>query len=143
MMKITNKYVPVNNTRYQVLYKIDTPDARQWQWHPGQCKSTGTGCDCRHKMQYSCHSLRIMATALRPRTRQTPLSAGEKKKKKTLCNPFSTACSAQTVPFWGQTTWNLAGLSTKRDCGSKGINSSHVGVESNQGRRVRQKRKSC
>ena len=28
--------------------------------------------------------------------------------------PFRTA-----VPFWGQTTWNLAGLSPKRDCGSK------------------------
>ena len=32
-------------------------------------------------------------------------------------NPFRTA-----VPFWGQTTRNLTGLSTKRDCGSKRVN---------------------
>ena len=29
-------------------------------------------------------------------------------------NPFRTA-----VPFWGQSTWNLTGLSPQRDCGSK------------------------
>ena len=32
-------------------------------------------------------------------------------------NPFRTA-----VPFWGQTTWTLNGLSPKRDCGSKRVN---------------------
>ena len=32
-------------------------------------------------------------------------------------NSFRTA-----VPFWGQTTWNLTGLSQKRNCGSKGVN---------------------
>ena len=31
-------------------------------------------------------------------------------------NPFRTA-----VPFWGQTTRNLSGLSQKRDCGSRGV----------------------
>ena len=31
-------------------------------------------------------------------------------------NPFRTA-----VPFWGQTTWNLSGLSPQRDRGSKGV----------------------
>ena len=31
--------------------------------------------------------------------------------------PFRTA-----VPFWGQTTWNLSGLSPKRDCSSKWVN---------------------
>ena len=29
-------------------------------------------------------------------------------------NPFRTA-----VPFWGQNTWKLTGLSPKRDCSSK------------------------
>ena len=29
-------------------------------------------------------------------------------------NPVRTA-----VPFWGQTSWDLNGLSPKRDCGSK------------------------
>ena len=33
-----------------------------------------------------------------------------------LNNPFRTA-----VPFWGQTTWTLTGLSPKRDCGSKSV----------------------
>ena len=33
-------------------------------------------------------------------------------------NPFRTA-----VPLWGQITWNLSGLSPKRDCGSKRVNS--------------------
>ena len=31
-------------------------------------------------------------------------------------NPFRTA-----VPFWGQSTWSLTGLSPKRGCGSKGV----------------------
>ena len=31
-------------------------------------------------------------------------------------NPFRTA-----VPFWEQITWNLSGLSPKRDCGSKRV----------------------
>ena len=35
-----------------------------------------------------------------------------------LINPFRTA-----VPFWGQTTWILNGLSPKRDCGSKRVKS--------------------
>ena len=34
-------------------------------------------------------------------------------------NPFRTA-----VPFWGQTTWNLTGLSLKRDCGPERVKSS-------------------
>ena len=34
-----------------------------------------------------------------------------------LLNPFRTA-----VPFWGQSTWSLTGLSPKWDCGSKGVN---------------------
>ena len=33
-------------------------------------------------------------------------------------NPFRTTA----VPFWGQTTWNLTGLSPKRDGGSKRVN---------------------
>ena len=33
-----------------------------------------------------------------------------------MLNPFRTA-----VPFWGQTTWNLNGLSPKPDCGSKRV----------------------
>ena len=33
-------------------------------------------------------------------------------------NPFRTA-----VPFWGQITYNLTGLSPKWDCGSRGVNS--------------------
>ena len=33
-----------------------------------------------------------------------------------MLNPFITA-----VPFWGQTTWNLNGLSPKRNCGSKRV----------------------
>ena len=36
-----------------------------------------------------------------------------------LVNPFRTA-----APFWGQTTRNLAGLSPKRDCGSKTLQES-------------------
>ena len=36
-------------------------------------------------------------------------------------NPFRTA-----VPFWGQTTRNLSGLSPKRDCGSKRVNQYQV-----------------
>ena len=35
----------------------------------------------------------------------------------TLFNPFRAA-----VPFWGQTTWILSGLSPKRDCGSRRVN---------------------
>ena len=35
----------------------------------------------------------------------------------TCLNPFRTA-----VPFWGQSTWNLTGLSPQRDCGSKRVN---------------------
>ena len=31
-------------------------------------------------------------------------------------NPFRTA-----VPFWGQSTWNLSGMSQQRDCGSKRV----------------------
>ena len=33
---------------------------------------------------------------------------------KYFLNPSRTA-----VPFWGQSTWNVSGLSPKRDCGSK------------------------
>ena len=33
-----------------------------------------------------------------------------------LLNPFRTA-----IPFWGQTTWILSGLSPKRDCRSKRV----------------------
>ena len=40
-----------------------------------------------------------------------------------VVNPFRTA-----VPFWGQTTWNLTGLSPKRDCGSKRVNPFRTGV---------------
>ena len=34
----------------------------------------------------------------------------------TVFNPFRTA-----VPFWGQNTWNLTGLSPKQNCGSKRV----------------------
>ena len=33
-----------------------------------------------------------------------------------ILTPFRTA-----VPFWGQTTWSLSGLSPKRGCGSKKV----------------------
>ena len=42
----------------------------------------------------------------RERIRNTPWSV----------NPFRTP-----VPFWGQTTWSLNGLSPKRDCGISGM----------------------
>ena len=35
-------------------------------------------------------------------------------------NPFRTA-----VPFWEKSTWNLSGLSPKRDCGPKRVNSGY------------------
>ena len=36
-----------------------------------------------------------------------------------ILDPFRTA-----VPFWGQTTWKLSGLSPKRDCRSKRVKKS-------------------
>ena len=41
--------------------------------------------------------------------------------QQSVINPFRTA-----VPFWGQTTRNLSGLSQLRDCGSKGVKHSPV-----------------
>ena len=41
---------------------------------------------------------------------------GKRSNRGVPLNPYSTA-----VPFWGQTTWNLTGLSPKRDCGSKRV----------------------
>ena len=38
-------------------------------------------------------------------------------KENRVLDPFRTA-----VPFWGQTTWKLRGLSPIRDCGSKRVN---------------------
>ena len=38
-------------------------------------------------------------------------------------NPFRTA-----VPFWGQTSQISSSLSLKRDCGSKGVNTTKVQV---------------
>ena len=32
-----------------------------------------------------------------------------------------TLLGPQSLPFWGQTTWNLTGLSPERDCGSKRV----------------------
>ena len=42
-----------------------------------------------------------------------------------IVNPFRTA-----VPFWGQNSWNLTGLSPKRDCGPKRVKT-HVSSFSN------------
>ena len=39
--------------------------------------------------------------------------------------PFRTA-----APFWGQSTWNLTGLSPLRDCGFKRVNSLEEGIVS-------------
>ena len=38
-------------------------------------------------------------------------------------NPFRTA-----APFWGPITWNLSGLSPKRDCGSEGVKAAFAPV---------------
>ena len=52
--------------------------------------------------------------------------AFEKKHDTWRLNPFRTA-----VPFWGQTTSSLTGLSPKRDCGSKRvINPFNLGLRS-------------
>ena len=53
--------------------------------------------------------------------REIAITPGAIAAAKTICdrvflNPFRTA-----VPFWGQITQKLTGLSPKRDCGSEGV----------------------
>ena len=60
--------------------------------------------------------VRVKNRGCTPKSQKRHRTRGRGKQPPVL-SPVRTA-----VPFWGQTTWNLSGLSPNRDCASKRVN---------------------
>ena len=56
---------------------------------------------------------------------QSPVPRAEKRLPFHPCRPSGNPFCGTAVPFWGQTTWNLSGLSPKRDSSPKGLTPQH------------------